>query len=77
MEMSRERAELGRERIRMERMRDELKTDVEKMQREMSVRESLAPVQRLRDEMAHKKPGGATPTERARSLRGNQDTPRG
>jgi hypothetical protein len=77
MEMSRERAELGRERIRMERMRDELKTDMEKMQREMSVRESLAPVQRLRDEMAQKKPSGATPTDRARSLRGNQDTPRG
>jgi hypothetical protein len=77
MEMSRERAELGRERIRMERMRDELKTDMEKMQREMSVRESLAPVQRLRDEMAQKKPSGATPTDRPRSLRGNHDTPRG
>ena len=67
MEMSRERAELARERMRMERMRDELKTDMEKMQREMGVRESLAPVQRLRDEM--KRPA-------ARSLRGN-DTPRG
>jgi chromosome segregation ATPase len=77
MEMSRERAELGRERIRMERMRDELKTDMDKMQREMSVRESLAPVQRLRDEMAQKKPNTANPADRARSLRGNQDTPRG
>jgi myosin heavy subunit len=79
MEMSRERAEMGRERIRMERMRDELKTDMDKMQREMSVRESLAPVQRLRDEMAQKKQPGATanPGERMRTLRGNQDTPRG
>jgi FHA domain len=79
MEMSRERAEMGRERIRMERMRDELKTDMDKMQREMSVRETLAPVQRLRDEMAQKKQAGAAsnPGERMRTLRGNQDTPRG
>jgi pSer/pThr/pTyr-binding forkhead associated (FHA) protein len=75
MEMSRERAELGRERIRMERMRDELKTDMEKMQREMSVRESLAPVQRLREEM--KKPATPTNGDRLRSLRTNVDTPRG
>jgi chromosome segregation ATPase len=68
MEMSRERAELARERTRMERMRDELKVDMEKMQREMGVRESLAPVQRLREEMSQKRPA-------ARSLRGS-DTPR-
>jgi len=77
MEMSRERAEMGRERIRVERMRDELKTDMEKMQREMSVRECLAPVQRLRDEMAQKKGSGSNPGERMRTLRDNQDTPRG
>jgi FHA domain len=79
MEMSRERAEMGRERIRVERMRDELKIDMDKMHREMSVRESLAPVQRLRDEMAQKKqPGAASnPGERMRTLRGSNDTPRG
>jgi chromosome segregation ATPase len=79
MELSRERAELGRERIRMERMREELKQDTEKLQREISVRESLASVHRLREEMTQKKPGAgkADPAaDRLRQLRSN-DTPRG
>ena len=61
MEMSRERAELARERTRVERMRDELKVDMEKMQRERGVQESLAGVQRLRDEMAGKRPVAPRP----------------
>jgi chromosome segregation ATPase len=79
MEMSRERAELARERIRMERMREELKVDTEKLQREMSMRESLAPVQRLRDEINQKRPGGKSidpAADRLRQLRSNNDTPR-
>ncbi len=81
MEMSRERAEMARERIRIERMREELKADMERMQREMSVRESLAPVQRLREELAQKKaaakPGETSLNDRLRAIRPNQDTPRG
>jgi chromosome segregation ATPase len=80
MEMSRERAELARERMRMERMREELKADMEKLQREMSVRESLGPVQRLREEMNLKKAGtgkSADPAaDRLRHLRTGNDTPR-
>ncbi len=63
----------------MERMRDELKTDMEKVQREMSVRESLAPVNRLRDELNQKKNGGAKAADaadRVRQLRSGNDTPR-
>jgi pSer/pThr/pTyr-binding forkhead associated (FHA) protein len=77
MEMSRERAELARERQRMERMREELKVDMEKLQREMSVRESLGAVHRLRDEI-NKKSGAKSPdaADRLRHLHAGQDTPR-
>src|SRR5262249_15867307 len=55
MELSRERAELARERIRLDRLREEVRTETERMQREAGVRESLAPVQRLREELNTKK----------------------
>jgi pSer/pThr/pTyr-binding forkhead associated (FHA) protein len=55
MEMSKERADLGRERIRLERVREEVKADTERLQRELAVRDSMAPVQKLRDELAQKK----------------------
>jgi chromosome segregation ATPase len=55
MELSRERAELARERQRLERLRDEVKVDLEKLQRDGGMRDSLAGVQRLRDEQ--RKPG--------------------
>ena len=69
MEMSKERAELARERMRLERVREEIKTDMDKMQREASVRDSLAGVQKLRDEMNGKQLGkGDKPvTDRLRS----------
>jgi nucleoprotein TPR len=57
MEMSKERAELGRERTRLERVREEVKTDTERLQRELAVRESMAPVQKLREELAQKQAG--------------------
>jgi pSer/pThr/pTyr-binding forkhead associated (FHA) protein len=84
MELSRERAELSRERIRLDRMRDEVKADMDRMQRELSVRDSMAQVQKLRDEINQKKqpPGAVTGqldkklSERLRNIRGNvADTP--
>jgi chromosome segregation ATPase len=57
MELSKERAELARERMRLERVREEIKADMEKMQREAAVRDTMAPVQKLRDEMNGKQPG--------------------
>jgi pSer/pThr/pTyr-binding forkhead associated (FHA) protein len=61
MEMSKERAELGRERMRLERVREEVKADTERLQRELAVRDSMAPVQKLRDELAQKQaPGSKT-----------------
>jgi pSer/pThr/pTyr-binding forkhead associated (FHA) protein len=54
MELSKERAELGRERMRLERVREEVKTDMEKLQREASVRDSMASVHKLREELTGK-----------------------
>src|SRR5262249_23722628 len=61
VEMSRERAELARERTRLERLRDEAKQEIERVQREGGVRERLAPVQRLRDEMIERRQPPSTP----------------
>jgi hypothetical protein len=54
MAMSKERAELGRERIRLDRMREEVRNEVERVQREAGMRESLAPVNKLREEITQK-----------------------
>ena len=72
MEMSKERAELGRERIRLERVREEVKADAERLQRELAVRDSMAPVQKLRDELAQKQPAGKSDkplNDRLRTMR--------
>jgi chromosome segregation ATPase len=76
MQMSRERADLGRERMRLERMRDDLRTDMEKSQREMGVRESLASVSRLREELKGTAAKADPAAERLRQLRASNDTPR-
>lgn len=80
MEMSKERAELARERMRLERVREEVKADSERLQRELAVRDSLAPVQKLRDELTQKQPSKADKPlgERLRAVR-NQltDSPAG
>jgi pSer/pThr/pTyr-binding forkhead associated (FHA) protein len=55
MEMSKERAEFARERIRLDRLREEVRTELERAQRDASVRESLAPVTKLREELTQKK----------------------
>jgi chromosome segregation ATPase len=67
MEMSKERAELARERMRLERVREEVKADMERMQRESSVRDSMGPVQRLREEIAGKNGKGGN--DRLRTIR--------
>jgi chromosome segregation ATPase len=70
MEMSKERAELARERIRLERVREEVKHDAERLQRELAVRDSMAPVQKLRDEMMQKQPGRPEkPVDRLKTVR--------
>jgi len=51
MELSRERAELARERTRLERLREEIQADIERLQRDGGMRDSLAPLQRLREEI--------------------------
>jgi pSer/pThr/pTyr-binding forkhead associated (FHA) protein len=74
MEMSKERAELARERMRLERVREEVKGDTERLQRELAVRDSMAPVQKLRDELAQKHgtpaKGEKPLNDRLRSIRG-------
>jgi chromosome segregation ATPase len=59
MEMSRERAELGRERTRLDRLREDVRAELERMQREAAVRETMAPVQKLREELSQKKQTGS------------------
>lgn len=73
MEMSKERAELARERMKLERVREEVKADMERLQRELAVRDSMAPVQKLRDEMAQKQPGGKPAKPLNDRLRGVRD----
>ncbi len=58
MEMSKERAELGRERIRLDRLREEVRSELERIQRDATMKESLAPVHKLREEMIQKKGAG-------------------
>jgi exonuclease SbcC len=58
LEMSRERAELARERQRLERLREDVRLELERMQRESGMRERLATVQNLRDEInSRRQPG--------------------
>lgn len=68
LEMSRERAELARERQRLERLREEMQLELERGQRvDQGMRDRLAPVQRLRDEINVKQ---QTPTSALKTLRG-------
>ncbi len=80
MEMSKERAELARERMKLDRVREEVKGDAERLQREMAVRDSMAPVQKLRDELTGKQPpagkGDKALNDRLRGIRNQlSDTP--
>jgi hypothetical protein len=61
LELSRERAELSRERTHLERMREEVRQDMERIQRDSEVRERLAPVQQLREQLVNRKPGPQVP----------------
>lgn len=70
MEMSKERAELARERMRLERVREEIKADSERLQRELAVRDSMASVQKLREEITQR-PGVKPLNDRLRSMRGS------
>lgn len=54
LEMSRERASLARERAQLDRLREELKQELERAQRNAGVQEYLAPVTRLKEEMAER-----------------------
>jgi hypothetical protein len=59
LEMARERAEMARERTRIDRMREEIRLETERLQRDNGVRERLAPVLKLREEMSGGKPSAA------------------
>jgi DNA repair exonuclease SbcCD ATPase subunit len=55
MEFSRERAELARERTKLERLREEVRAELERMQRDVPMRESMMSVNRLRDSITQRK----------------------
>lgn len=51
MEMSRERADLARERTRLDRLRDDVRAELERTQRDASMRETFGSVKKLREEI--------------------------
>src|SRR5262249_59970699 len=69
MELSRERAELARERTRLDRMRHDVRAELERVQRDPTSRQGLAPVQKLRDDLAQKTPAAANLNDRLKSFR--------
>lgn len=54
LQLSRERAQLARERVQLDRMREEIRQQVESVQRDAGVRERLAGIERLKDEVAER-----------------------
>jgi DNA repair exonuclease SbcCD ATPase subunit len=55
MEFSRERAELARERTKLERLREEVRAELDRMQRDVPMRESMMSVHRLRESITQQK----------------------
>src|SRR5439155_12602833 len=51
LQLSRERAQLARERVELDRMREEIRQQLECIQRDAGVRERLAAVERLKEEV--------------------------
>jgi len=70
LELSRERAELARERQRLDRLREEARLELERVQREAGVRDRLAPVQKLREEITGGTAGSTEDAGLANRLRG-------
>lgn len=61
LQMSRERAQLARERAELTRIRDELRAEQDRNKRGAGARDRLAPVQRLKEELAEKRQEEETP----------------
>lgn len=61
LEMSRERAQLARERTQLERFREEARQEIDRLVREAGLNDYLAPVQRLKGEMAEQRRNGSDP----------------
>jgi hypothetical protein len=63
LDLSRERAQMARERAQLDRLRVEIRAEIDRAQRDAGVREKLAPVRRLQDEMTerHRLPDSHTP----------------
>ena len=59
--MSRERAQVARERAQLDRMRDEFRQEVERLQRNAGMQESLASVRKLKSEMSERNRAIDTP----------------
>jgi chromosome segregation ATPase len=59
MQLSKERADLARERTRLDRIRAELQAEIDRLQKDGGLSNRLAPVQRLRDEIAERKAGSS------------------
>ena len=66
LQLSRERAQLARERVQLDRLREEIRQELDRVQRNAGVRERLVAVERLKDEVAERhrapEPGATVPS---------------
>jgi chromosome segregation ATPase len=60
LQLSRERAQLARERVQLDRLREEIRQELERDQRTADVRERLAAVERLKEQVAERHRPAAT-----------------
>ncbi len=74
VEMSRERATISRERAQLDRMREEIRVEVERLQREGGARAALGAVNKLAEEMSARRTGrGETTAVRPKPTAGSAD----
>jgi hypothetical protein len=55
LELARERAMLSRERVQLDRLREEIRIDMERLQRESGARQALSVLQKLNDEIPERR----------------------
>ncbi len=71
MELSRERAKIAQERQRLDRLRDEIRIETDRVQREVTNREAFAGVQKLREELKMQVNPNKSVNERLKNLKNN------
>lgn len=73
--MSRERADLARQRSELQRLQNELKHELEIASRDAALREKLAPLYRLQDEILRRRPGTDSSSNHRPASQSAQEAP--